>query len=416
MIDVSKIKYSVIVIDETGNQYKINDYIQNLGWEENENEIAARFSFTARNDNTSKGYLSGIIKPGCLIGIFAFVDSPRMVNEEICSGYVETWNDIEQNSGHTLKCLGYDGLYKLQKSQDNLYFPSGTGTESAIKSILKEWGVPLGQYDGPNAVHGNLVYKNQYLSDIILEILDDSYKKGEKKCIIRFSDGGITIIPRGSNKTVYVFRADNTKAFNTSVSTADMVTRVKIVGKEKKDGSRSVEATLDGLTQFGIRQKIYTRGSDESLADANIAAQEILNDEGAVKWDMIVQSPDVPFIHKGDLVYIISGTETGHFYVKSIQHDIDNRSMTMGVEKAEEKSIGEREVNDEKSYEVGDVVNFHGGKHYVSSHSDSRGYNARAGKAKITQKNGAGKSHPWHLIHTDSKSNVYGWVDDGTFD
>lgn len=41
---------------------------------------------------------------------------------------------------------------------------------------------------------------------------------------------------------------------------------------------------------------------------------------------------------------------------------------------------------------------------------------ARAGKAKITIKNGSGKTHPWHLIHTDSGSNVYGWVDDGTFE
>lgn len=414
MIDISKIRYNVIVISENGDQYKINDLIQNLGWEENENEIAARFSFTARNDNTSKGYLSGVIKPGCPIGIFAFVDED--INAEVCSGYVETWNEIEQNSGRTLKCLGYDGLYKLQKSQDNLYFPSGTGTESAIKSVLDEWGIPLIQYDGPNAAHGKLAYNNKYLSDIILELLDDACKKGEKKCIVRFADGGITIIPRGSNATAYVFEVDNTAVFSASVSTADMVTRVKIVGKEKKDGSRSVEATLDGLTQFGVRQKIYTRGSDESLADANLAAQEILDNEGAIKREMTVQGPDVPFIHKGDLVYIISGMETGYYYVKSIQHDIDNRSMTMNIEKAEEKSIGEEENGVEKSYEVGDTVNFGGGKHYVSSYSDSRGYNARAGKAKITQKNGTGKSHPWHLIHTDKESNVYGWVDDGTFD
>ncbi len=59
---------------------------------------------------------------------------------------------------------------------------------------------------------------------------------------------------------------------------------------------------------------------------------------------------------------------------------------------------------------------FHGGTHYISSYSDAKGYSASAGKAKITIKNGSGKAHPWHLIHTDSGSNVYGWVDDGTFD
>ena len=42
-----------------------------------------------------------------------------------------------------------------------------------------------------------------------------------------------------------------------------------------------------------------------------------------------------------------------------------------------------------------------------------------AGKAKITlgpNCAGNGKAHPWHLVHMDSKSNVYGWVDEGTFE
>lgn len=69
-----------------------------------------------------------------------------------------------------------------------------------------------------------------------------------------------------------------------------------------------------------------------------------------------------------------------------------------------------------KGYAVGDIVNFHGGTHYYSSYPGAKGYSARAGKAKITIANGSGKAHPWHLIHTDSGSNVYGWVDDGTFD
>lgn len=67
-------------------------------------------------------------------------------------------------------------------------------------------------------------------------------------------------------------------------------------------------------------------------------------------------------------------------------------------------------------YAVGDIVNFHGGTHYYSSYPGAKGYSARAGQAKITIANGSGGAHPWHLIHTDSSSNVYGWVDDGTFD
>lgn len=69
-----------------------------------------------------------------------------------------------------------------------------------------------------------------------------------------------------------------------------------------------------------------------------------------------------------------------------------------------------------KNYGVGDIVSFYGGTHYYSSYPGAKGYSSRAGKAKITIANGSGKAHPWHLIHTDSDSNVYGWVDDGTFD
>ena len=72
-----------------------------------------------------------------------------------------------------------------------------------------------------------------------------------------------------------------------------------------------------------------------------------------------------------------------------------------------------------KTYKQGDIVNFHGGTHYVSSYAGSKGYSARAGQARITLDpncKGNGGVHPWHLIHTDGSSNVYGWVDNGTFD
>jgi len=74
-------------------------------------------------------------------------------------------------------------------------------------------------------------------------------------------------------------------------------------------------------------------------------------------------------------------------------------SMTMDLELAKTETA--TQTTKKKDYNVGDIVNFKGGTHYVSSYSGSRGYSARAGKAKITIKNGSGKTHPWHLIHTD---------------
>lgn len=405
-----------MVMDASGNQYNIGDFIQNLGWEENGNEISMRLFFTVRNYETAKGYLSSLIKPGCLIGIFA---TDGVVSEEVARGYVENWNQVEKNSGNSLKCTCYDELYKLQKSQDNRYYPSGTGTKSAIEGIFNDWEILQGDYKGPNASHGKTVCNNKYLSDIILEFLDDAVKKGEKKCMIQAAKGYTSVIPWGSNKTVYVFCVENTQSFSKNISTENLITRVKVVGQADKQGKHSVEATLNGAIEYGIRQRIYTRGKEETLSDANLAAQKILEDEGKIGKKMAVQAPDVPFIRKGDLVYIISSITSSYYYVKSIQHNAESYNMSMDLEYAEPEEISGNSDNngqEKKAYQVGDIVNFHGGTHYVSSYSDAKGYSASAGKAKITIKNGSGKAHPWHLIHTDSGSNVYGWVDDGTFD
>lgn len=60
-------------------------------------------------------------------------------------------------------------------------------------------------------------------------------------------------------------------------------------------------------------------------------------------------------------------------------------------------------------HKVGDVVQFDGCKQYKSANASS-GTAARSGPAKITAIS-ANTKHPYHIIHTDGTSNVYGWVD-----
>jgi len=172
-INIAKISYRVAVITEKGKQYNIKDYVQNLGWEENENEISVRCSFTIRNDKTSKGRLSKLIKPGCLIGIFATVGKKE---DEVARGTVVEWNPQKTNSQENLKIVSYDALYSLQKSQDNKFYASGTGTQSIISGLLEEYEIPTKKYSGPNVSHGKLKYNSSYVSDIILDVLDDARK------------------------------------------------------------------------------------------------------------------------------------------------------------------------------------------------------------------------------------------------
>ena len=61
---------------------------------------------------------------------------------------------------------------------------------------------------------------------------------------------------------------------------------------------------------------------------------------------------------------------------------------------------------------LGDIVDFTGSMHYVSPDSD-KGYKAKPGPAKVTHYSPKMR-HPYHVIHTDRTSNVYGWVDKDT--
>lgn len=48
MIDISKIKYRLVVMTESKKQYNIKEFVEDLGWEENDGELATRISFTAK--------------------------------------------------------------------------------------------------------------------------------------------------------------------------------------------------------------------------------------------------------------------------------------------------------------------------------------------------------------------------------
>jgi len=59
---------------------------------------------------------------------------------------------------------------------------------------------------------------------------------------------------------------------------------------------------------------------------------------------------------------------------------------------------------------VGDIVQFTGGPHYISDNATSYKTCPKAGPAKVTAIS-KGSKHPYHVVHTDKQSSVYGWVD-----
>ena len=53
MIDPRKYKYRVIIMTADKKQYDVTEMVENTTWEEPENELAARITFTVKNEKTA---------------------------------------------------------------------------------------------------------------------------------------------------------------------------------------------------------------------------------------------------------------------------------------------------------------------------------------------------------------------------
>ena len=339
MIDISKLTYKVFLLRETGEQLDVSSIAENVMWEENEGELAMRVSLSLANVLHNGQRMSSIAKPNCYLIITAENQSGV---EEVARAKITEWEPTRSGSGDSISLSGYDELFELQSSQDNRYLADGTSTRTAILSVFEDWGVPVGEYKGPSDPTAKLTYKNEYLSDIILDLLNTAVEHGASKCVIRASKGKVSILPRASNETVYRFEeGGNLETTQYKISTGDMVTVVKVVAPEDDEERQKVEAIVEGKTEYGKRQRIYVRDKEDDLATATAAAQQILAEDGEPEESFSVKAPDVPYIRKGDMIMVETRVYTGYAIVLSIQHDASGRSMSMDLLPYDPVPVGE---------------------------------------------------------------------------
>ena len=60
MIEISKVSYDVIVVTEKNLQLNITQAVEDLGWEENEDELAMKISFDMYNATYNGSQLSSL--------------------------------------------------------------------------------------------------------------------------------------------------------------------------------------------------------------------------------------------------------------------------------------------------------------------------------------------------------------------
>ena len=168
---VSDTNYTLVIVSEDGTQYDISDFAEDLGWEENEKELASHLSFTV---GTDKAELAALIKIGCIAAVLT--DGVERTRGIINRAKVKTSGMKEIRV-----VTAYDELYPLQASDEQYIFPAGQTTKAIISQILNDWGVPLGKYTGANVTHEAFVFRVGSLADIVLR--KHRTKKGRQKAV-----------------------------------------------------------------------------------------------------------------------------------------------------------------------------------------------------------------------------------------
>ena len=325
-----------------------------------------------------------------------------------------------QTNKKKLQFTAYDNGIYLANNKDTFVYENKTASD-VFRDCCTRFGLPMGEVASCSYKIPELTKSKTTAFDAIADALSLDFDATGIRHYISSSKGKLNLLTRRENIMQWVIEVgQNITTYSYTRSIEDIKTRVKMVSKEGTTIAEKSNAALE--KKIGVFQEIDQPDESLTTAQVNDLIASILEEKSTPERTLSVEALGIAEVISGIGVYIII-PELGisrTFYVDEDTHTFADNKHTMSLKLTyandlakEEK--GSAEASDSKDYQVGDVVQFGGGYHYVSSTaSNPTGSKCAAGPAKITLI-AKGAKHPWHLIHTDSSTRVYGWVDDGSF-
>lgn len=321
--------YTAILVDGS-TQYDITPVLTSVDFSDQENQLAKSATLTLANIQVGGKWLNTIVRARQRLFIYA---DDGETKDEVFRGVIWTQYYKSALSDREITVQAYDNLIYFQESEDSLFFSEGKSTSEVLKSICQSWGVKL-SYGYESITNPKLVLRGA-LSDIIInDVLEPVRERTGKKYVILSVKDTLTIKQIGQNSTVYQIKQKENSLNTRSEETMDgMITKVVILGKAESGDRPPVEAVVSGNTsQYGTMQKLYDRDENTSLANARTEANNMIKDSGKPAWEYQVQAADIPWLRKGDKVFVNAGSlYQKYFIAASIERSITNKAKTMNL-------------------------------------------------------------------------------------
>lgn len=323
-------EYRVAVLTAGGLRCVVTGAVTGLNLEHGENELAQRLSLSLYNLRHQGKLLSELFRARDRVFIYA---RTAQGDKEVFRGYL--WDHhYRSETEKLLTWTCYDNLIYLQESEDSLYYASGQRTAGVFSSICNRWGIPL-EYHYDSITHKSLALRGTLANLLLSDLLEPVRRQTGKRYVLRGREDTLWVERAGANETVYSIKSqENAIRTESSTTMGGMVTRVIITGRSDKNGQAPIEATLSRNTErYGTLQKVLASSDADSLAEAKKEAEELLDEKSRPTFRASVEAVDIPFLCKGDQVYIAAGNMRGKFLVLGISHDGLRKTMRLEVER-----------------------------------------------------------------------------------
>ena len=399
----------IIIKGEQG--YDVTQLVEQIKWKGRKGSSARTLTAKLIDDDGYKHARSGIdVEKGhqCLFSYNG---------KELFRGIIMTQT---QSNKKMLTFTAYDNGIYLANNKDTFTYENKTASE-VFKDCCTRFGLPMGEVANCSYKIPELTKSKTTAFDAIADALSLDFDATGIRHYVASEKGKLKLLTRRENIMQWVIEVgQNLSTYTYTRSIESIKTRVKMVSKEGTTLAEKKNAALE--KKIGVFQEIDKPDESLTTAQINDLISSILDEKSTPERTLNVEAVGIAEVISGIGVYIII-PELGlsrTFYVDEDTHVFEDNKHTMTLKLNYANDLAKEEKSSSgagggKDYKVGDVVQFGGGYHYVSSTaSNPTGSKCKAGPAKITVI-AKGAKHPWHLIHTDGSSRVYGWVDDGTF-
>lgn len=395
----------LVTKDET--TYDMSELVESVTWSGRKGSPARSLSVSLIDDDGWKHARSGIDVTKGNHCVFYWE------GEELFRGIIMSQ---KQNAKKTMTIKAYDvGIY-LSNNKDSFNYKQKKASD-IFKDCCNRFQIPYKDVADTGYVISELPKAKTTACDVILDALSLTFKATGIRYYVTSADGSLSLIKRKDSILQWVVEAgSNLSNYDYSCSIEKVKTRIKLLSKEDKVVAQKADTELEKT--IGIMQDITT--PDSNTEETNLAdmVESMLAEEKLPSKSLNVEALGIPDVISGIGVCIIINPLgiSNSYYVDEDTHtfkgNYHSMRLTMNMATDTERKVKTSSSSSKKNaHSVGDKVQFTGGPQYVASTATSPTNSPKAGPAKITAiAKGKNAKHPYHIIHTDKQSTVYGWV------